>query len=239
MLAQFRRSFLSADVFVRRAYSAINAVSPEEFLSRRNPEVKAVIEEIIPLAALLKRMDTPSRRVRCRYFGGGSSGFDAEIHVSGPEVDGGFLRPTYYLEVTTAEHPREYLRRESLRRTGSVYGGPGIRRTGSAARGTADVESFPVAVYGTVACALMAQWVTERIREKASRTYPAPCMLVINAVPEKPLNIREWANVADAAADELASTDFVSCWIAEWGTNNVIFSKPTVRIEDLSRANDA
>lgn len=209
-------------MFVQRAYKALDALTSEEYYRRPNAEMKALIEEVLPIATFLKHMETAGRTVRCRYAGGSASPFDAQITIAGREVERGFLEPMYHLEVTTAENPKEHLRRESLWRHGSVYGGPGIWRVGSKAKSNKDVKSVAVAVYGTAAAQLMAELVNKRVSEKAERQYPSPSMLVVNASPDKAITVRDWANVADAAAEALARSSFDRCYIVEWGTNTVI-----------------
>ncbi len=147
MLEQFRRSFLTTGVFVRRAFASLESLSAEEYWKRSLPGSKELIEEILPVATLIKHLEVPDRRVRCRFVGG-SENHDAEIRLSGPEVEAGFLEPFYYLEGTSAGFPKAHLRREAMARHGHVFGGPDIRRVGSRARGTDDVESRAVAVDG-------------------------------------------------------------------------------------------
>jgi hypothetical protein len=59
MLNELRRSFLTAPVFVRRAYAALEALDGAKYRSRSaKAGVKELVEEIIPLAALLKHMES-------------------------------------------------------------------------------------------------------------------------------------------------------------------------------------
>jgi hypothetical protein len=93
----------------------------------RGPGVKELVEEVMPLAALLKHLENPELKVRCKYVGGEAS-HDARLRLSGRPVDQGFFEQDYYVEVTSALSPADYLRREALTRYGSVFGGAEIKR---------------------------------------------------------------------------------------------------------------
>jgi hypothetical protein len=79
----------------------------------------------------------------------------------------------------------------------------------------------------------MIEWTRNRIRAKVSRQqpYPEPCLLVVNAHPDKMLDLRDWANVAEGATAELAGGSFAGCFIVEWGSNTVVWAlaRPTQR----------
>jgi hypothetical protein len=150
MLDRFRRSFLSVPVFVRRAYSVLEALDGDQYRMRSVAGAKERIEEIIPLAALLKHLEIPDRHVRCRFVGGDQD-HDAQIRISGPEVEHGLIEQRYFVEVTSAIAPYEYLQREALTRYGHVFGGGDIRRIGSKRRGDDQIVSRAVAVDGQAA----------------------------------------------------------------------------------------
>ena len=139
MLRQFRRSYLTASVFVRRAYNAIAALDGDEFRARRD-DVKGLVEEVMPLAVLAKHLENPELQVRCKYVGGDAN-HDARLRLSGVPVDQGFFERDYYVEVTSALSPLDYLRREALTRYGSVFVGSEIKRVRSRKRGIDEIVS--------------------------------------------------------------------------------------------------
>jgi hypothetical protein len=221
LLDQFRSSFLPVGTFVDSAYNALDTVSVEALYKRGNSETTLLLQEILPLATFLKKFERPGRRIFCRYAGGGSSPFDAEIRVEGREVELGFLEPSYYIEVTTAEYPEQYLARESLRRYGFVYGGQSTKRI-RAPDGTSDVESHAVARHAGDVAKHLTTLVHDAIVLKAAKSYPEPCLLVVDAVPDKPITLLEWANLAREMTPDLAASRFKGCWIADWVSNTAV-----------------
>jgi hypothetical protein len=140
MLRQFRRSYLTASIFVRRAYNAIAALGGDEYRARRDD--KGLVEEVMPLAALAKHLENPELQVRCKYVGGDAN-HDARLRLSGAPVDQGFFESDYYVEVTSALSPLDYLRREALTRYGSVFVGSEIERVRSRKRGIDEIVHPP------------------------------------------------------------------------------------------------
>lgn len=220
MLDRFRKSRLTALTFVRRAYAALRTLDGDQYRMRSVPGSKQLIEEVMPLAALVKHLETPERNVRCRWIGGDGD-YDAEIRFSGPEVDHGFLEESYFVEITQALSPTDFLKREALTRYGSVFGGDDIRRVGSRARRDDRIESRAVAVDGEAAIGDVINWVRERLEAKAAKNYPAPCLLTINVEPGRPLTLAEWVRVLAAASTSLDRTKFALAYLVQWSTNTV------------------
>src|SRR6266568_9195787 len=96
IIDRFSRSFLTASAYVQRAYTALERLSSQEYLLRSKQVTKQLVEEIAPLAALLKHLERPDLRVHCRVVGG-NSGFDAQIRFSGRSVEEGFHKPLYFV----------------------------------------------------------------------------------------------------------------------------------------------
>ena len=222
MLNEFRRSFLTVPVFVRRAYAALEALDGDKYRSRSaKAGVKDLVEEVIPLAALLKHLEIPARRLRCRYLGGDQA-YDAEIKISGPDVDHGFLEPHYFVELTTAISPHDYLRREALTRYGSVFGGTDISRDRSRKRGVDEIISRAQAQDGETPMHNAIAWVKERLTAKARKTYPSPCILAVNVEPDRPLHLGEWSALAREVHGSVDRDRFKLAFVVNW-YSNVVF----------------
>lgn len=221
MLNDFRRSFLTVPVFVRRAYAALEALDGDAYRWRSTKEgIKELVEEVIPLAALLKHLEIPNRHLRCRFIGG-DRGHDAEIKISGPEVNHDFWAPHYFVELTTALSPYDYLHREALIRYGSVFGGTDISRIGSKKRGDDQIVSRAQAQDGEAPMHNATAWVKERLAAKAEKTYPSPCILVVNVEPDRPLNLGEWAELAREVYSSVDRDRFKMTFVVNWFTNTV------------------
>ncbi len=220
MLNDFRRSFLTVPVFVRRAYAALEALDDNEYRSRSADGVKELIEEVMPLAALLKHLEIPGRHVRCRLVGGDRD-HDAQIRMSGPEVDRGIWEPLYFVEVTSAVFPQDYLRREALTRYGSVFLGPVISRIGSKRKGNDRIVSPAAAEDGDAPVQNAITWVRERLIAKAAKTYPSPCLLVVNVNPDRPLTLGEWSKLVKSVCGSVDRNRFEMALVVDWYSNAV------------------
>ena len=220
VLDDFRRSFLSTTAFVQRAYRAVERLDGDAFRMRSGDGTKALVEEVMPVAALMKHLETPSRRVRCRLAPENAS-HDAQLRMSGTEVEHGYFKSAYHLEVTCATAPTDFLTREALTRNGYVYGGGDIRREGSRKKGNDRVVSKATAVSGTAAVGNLVSWIADRIAAKSAKPYPQPCILVIGVSPERNFTARDWADLVDSIPADSDHLTFEFRYIVDWGTNNV------------------
>ncbi|HSS52198.1 MAG TPA: hypothetical protein VLX28_24925 [Thermoanaerobaculia bacterium] len=217
MLRQFRNSYLTAPVFVRRAYTAMAALDGDEYRAR-GAGVKELVEEAMPLAALLKHLENPELCVLCKYVGGNAN-HDARLRLSGVPVDQGFFEKDYFVEVTSALSPLDFLRREALTSYGSVFGGPEIKRVRSRKRGVNEIVSQAAAQDMDSPLLEAITWVKERLSAKAEKQYPQPCILVVNVEPDRPLGLEEWAALARGVSGNVDRTKFKMTFIVEWYRN--------------------
>jgi hypothetical protein len=202
------------------AFAAMDNLHTQEFELRRDPEVKRLVEEILPIAMFAKSLEGPERHIVVTYFGD-SQTFDGEIIVSGATVESGFLESKYYLEITSAVAPYEYLQREALARYGSVFGGPNIRRSGSSGRGDAGVSSKPVVRDVGDDLEDAKRWVRQAISSKCGRAYPQPCLLLVRVEPESNLSLTDWASLISSVRDVCLASDFKSVYVVHTSTGAV------------------
>jgi hypothetical protein len=206
--------------FARLAFASIDDLHTQEFELRRDPEVKRLVEEVLPIAIFAKSFEGPERHIVVTYVAHGNT-FDGEIIVSGTTVEHGFLESKYYLEVTSAVAPYEYLQREALARYGSVFGGSNIRRTGSTARGDAEVVSK--AVVRDVGDDLedAKRWVADAISSKSGLAYPRPCFLLVRVEPESNLSLFGWASLVASVRDVSLASGFKAVCLVHTSTGAV------------------
>jgi hypothetical protein len=216
----FSKSYLIAETFTGRAYHALESLTLEEYRMRTGDLAKPLIEEILPLAALVRKLDVPGRRARCKYYPG-SGQFDAKLRLSGDHVDHGFARPEYYVEVTTAVSNKDYLRRESLHRYGSVFGGDSIYRKGSRSKGNDEIVSEAQVQDGEEPARQARFLVEECLRLKAAKGYPTPCILLINVIPEKRLSIEDWCHLTKAVVGAGGRDTFDLVFLSDFWNNSV------------------
>ena len=199
----------------------MESLSDFEFRARRAPGTKQLIEELLPLATLLKYLESPGLTPRCRYQGPDKTP-DAEIHFSGRRVERRQVPAEVFVEITTAVSPLDHLRREALNQDGAVYGGPGIWTVGSRNKGTRRVISEAVAQYGGTHIRNAVSTLQERITQKSAHTYRSPCILLVALQPEKAIRPTEWSQIVGGAASAVVPGRFAGVYIATWDQGIVL-----------------
>jgi hypothetical protein len=214
----FSKSYLSTATFVSRAYASVDQLSTSQFLMRKGKGVKRFVEEIMPIAAFLKHFEIPGRRVRCKHFPGNQN-YDAKIHVQGSDVRLGFIEKEYFLEVTSAVSSYDFLEREALAHSGSVFGGGKIRRE----KGSRRILSDAVAEDHDASVIKASEWVVACLTDKANKqTYPQPCILLVQVEPERPLNTREWLTVIENVQGRVNRHAFTATYLVNAWRNVVL-----------------
>ena len=213
---KFSKSYLSTSTFVSRAYSTLEQFTANEFRLRKGKGCKELVEEIIPIAAFLKHFERPGRKVTCKYYPGNQN-YDAKIRVQGDELRYDYIKRSYYLEVTSAVSSYDFLEREALARYGSIFGGGDIRRVRDRRNGTDEIVSKAVAEDGDAVVIKASEWVKGRLKAKANKTYPDPCILLVQVEPERPLYLHEWLTVVENVRGSVdrkvfAATFLVNAW---------------------------
>jgi hypothetical protein len=216
MLGAFRNGFLPTAEFVERAYSAFEGLDADSIRMRRGDGTKKLIEEVLPIAAFLKYLEIPERRITCR-LAEANQDHDAMIRVSGTYVEHGYFQASYYVEVTTAPSPWDHLEREAVTTNGFVFGGGKIRRDPT----TGQLVSEAVAVNGTDAVTNLAASTAARIEDKCLNTYQQPCILILAVHPERPFEITEWAELASGVSQAGNRDRFAARYAVDWSTNMV------------------
>ena len=222
-LNQFRKSHLTAPVFWARALKAADGLPESDVnCSPWRPDVKALLEEVLPVAFLARALDIPERRVRCRYLAEDEDPCDASIRLDGRSVARGFGGPPHYwVEVTSAQFPREDLRREALGLDGAVFGDPNIRSTCSRHRGNRRVISEAVTRDGTAPVDDVCRWVREAVDRKATKTYPEPCLLIVRVLPERNFSLGEWGKVLREVPSQAVCDAFEAVYLVHQYTGEV------------------
>lgn len=219
MLEQFRRSFLSSSIFVNRAHVAVGRLTGDTYWTRKG-EAKELIEEVLPIAALLKHLCIPGREVKCRlaqpYLN-----HDAELRFAGRDVTRGSHEARYFVEVTSAASKVNHLYRESLATHGYVFGGQKITSTGSKRLGNRSVKSEACAIDHAEMVLDVIRWIRECITAKSTKSYPSPCFLIINLETDRPFDISEWATVIESIADCPDRTKFKRVYLVRWLDSSV------------------
>ena len=206
-LEKFLGGFIDSFEFAKLAYQEAASLTNEEYF-KLSGSAKQLIEEILPIALLAQHLRTPELHVDIRWFND-SEARDGKIRLQGKPVDIGFYQAEYFVEVTTAVSPKDYLQREALYEDGIVYGGDTIHRHGK--RGS-PIISEPEVLEGKATVIRATNWIIDCVRAKASKTYPNPCILIVNVKPEKSLSILDWAYIFETIQTDVIESDFESIY---------------------------
>ena len=110
--------------FCRIAYDLFEYVKEHDQdgyeLSKRPRNIKELIEEILPISVYVRAKYRLGNYIQVCWTSR-TACFDAEIKV---------IEESYFLEVTCAVHPKEYLVRELLNKQGYCYAADGVKKIG-------------------------------------------------------------------------------------------------------------
>lgn len=186
--------------------------------------MKALLEEVLPLAFFVRFLDIPERRTRCRYLGRDNDSYDAHLRLSGKQIDFGFWKPEYFVEVSSAQFPKEHLRREAMKLYGLVFSDPDIYPTGTRRCGNRQVISHAVARNGEALVEDVTHWVRKAVHNKLSKDYPSPSILLVRVVPDRPLFLSEWSQVIRAVPRQQEQNTFEMIFLVDPSTGVVFLA---------------
>lgn len=89
-------------------------------------------------------------------------------------------------------------------------------------KGTDEIVSKAVAEDGDAVVSKASDWVKERLKAKANKTYPEPCILLVQVEPERPLNIHEWSAVAGNVRGSVNREVFTATYLVNAWRNVVL-----------------
>ena len=138
-------------------------------LRERRGDVKPLLEEVLPIARYVLAHYGHGQYMTIRWVRG-SQPFDAKVETHGGRVDHGMWPAQGTLEVTTAQHPNEYLMLERLNSEGGAFGLDGLKRVKGPA-GAKSVESVPT-VHSHTGSSSRGSYLTVRL-EALIQTHPS------------------------------------------------------------------
>lgn len=227
------KNYLTVPVFVKRAYSELEALSNDDYHLRKDADTRRLVDEILPLAAFLKHFERPGRYVKCRFFSGYQN-YDAKIKLKERCVGKkGFIEDSFFVEVTSAVSPQDYLIREALVRYGGIVG-CSVRRIGSKKKGNDLIEGQGASDIDSPAKnAVERTNIALKKKYDKKELYPSPCILVVQVEPERPLSLGEWWAVAKGVQSTVDRDKFQATYIVNWYTNTVFKVKGGVRVKPI------
>ncbi len=178
------------------------SLSREEVLLRHERNTKLLIEEIEPLAFVARSLQSSGYRVEIR-FTGDRERYDGELLLSKDEGSRGAAKHCFHVEVVRAQFGGDHLIREAshrMRQDGirHVQVDPSIRRASSGIAGIPAVECGGEAFHNGFVIQDLIASIGRSIESKTSKSYPAPCLLVVDAHPffsDLLLSSEDWQEV--------------------------------------------
>lgn len=184
---------LSSKEFIEKAsHSLLYEINSEGGISRlrlREGKCKKLIEEVLPISAFLRCFERPGLNLYCEYFSGNQN-YDAKIYCGGLLVEKQSLKGEYFLEVSIACHPKDYLKRECLEKGLPSFGGDDIERLKNGTIKSSPEVSDPDKLIET-----HFDFIKSRIEGKNKIQYPSNTYLILPLFPDTLITHDEWIEI--------------------------------------------
>lgn len=153
--------------FCRIAYDLFEYVKEHDQdgyeLRKRPRNIKELIEEILPISVYVRTKYRLGNYIQVCWTSR-TACFDAEIKV---------MEESYFLEVTCAVHPKEYLVRELLNKQGYCYAADGVKKIGR------DITTECISYDNSSFIEHFVDLIALRIHKKMGKNYPQNTILII------------------------------------------------------------
>jgi hypothetical protein len=216
-LKKFSAKFTDSFEFFKSVYQEASSLTSDERLELQRP-AKQLLEEILPIALLSQHLRTLDLQIDVLWCGD-SQEYDGKLKLEGKPVNRGLYERQYFVEVTTATSPIRYLQREALLKNRFVNGGDDIHRLGQ--RGSPIVSNGQVQNVEAPSRQVI-EWIVKCLESKADKTYPTPCILVINVDALEYLSVLDWADVFRAINPKAIESNFTAIFAIDTYHNSVI-----------------
>jgi hypothetical protein len=185
--------------YCRRVYELFDQISQQpngksRLRLRQSTIDKRLVEELLPLARYIQARYQEGRRIKVRWLSG-SQRSDAVLWSSGSLVRHGMIPRRVFVEITTAVHQNDYLRRQLLDQGGGSFGVKGVRREGKA------IVSKPYVFSRSENTKDLAEQMVARLSAKAKKTYPPATVLIVNCIPNCLVFEDEWKDAVAQIED--------------------------------------
>jgi len=201
--------------FARIAFRLFDTVyeRPDEgkTLRARKGDVKQLLKEVLPIARYVLSHYGHGQYMTIRWVRGNQP-FDAKVETCGANVDHGAWPAQGTLEVTTAQHPNQYLMRERLNSDGGAFGLDGLKRVKDPS-GVKSVESEPTVNSNLETITAMADLIFGAIKAKASAYYPPDTTLILNVELNGLYLSREWLQLVQHVREGCPPHNFVEIFL--------------------------
>ena len=203
--------------FCSEAYRLFDQLSAESDAATRlrlRPHgfERKLLTEILPLAHYLKNAYSMGRRIEICWHSG-SQAFDAEFRQSGEFVKQHEMPTEGFVEVTTAQHPDEYLARERLETEGFLFSVHDLKATATKHSPSRKIISEPVVFSNGSFIDDMADFILNEIARKAVKGYPPGFILIVQCSLNHFYLPNEWLALVGKVKQALPEGDFGEIWM--------------------------
>ncbi len=191
-LTDFEKRLSSKEFVEKASYALLREIDSEGGISRlrrRTGKFKKLIEEVLPISFFIRCFERPGLDLYCEYLSGNQS-YDAKIYCEGLLVEKQSLKSEFFLEVSIACHPKDYLKRECLERGLPSFGGNDIERLKN---GT--IKSSPEVSDSDELMEKHFEFIKSRIDGKNKIQYPPDTYLIIPLFPDTLIMRNEWLEI--------------------------------------------
>jgi hypothetical protein len=157
---------------------------------------------LLPICAYVQASYRPGRYISIQWINGGQT-YDAKIEQRGAYVSQNFYPDEAYVEVTTAVHAKDYLRRELLDIEGSAFGLEGLCR-----RLDRSIESVPVVYSNMEFVDSFTQIILDQVAKKEANRYPQHTALIVHCILNFPYLPDEWSELMERVKHALPASQF-------------------------------
>lgn len=155
-------------------------------LNKRPRNIKVLIEEILPISVYTKAKYKLGNSFEV-CWASRTQPIDAEIQISNNSLNRDLREKSYYLEVTCAVHPKEYLVRELLNAQGYSYAPDGIEKIGK------NLISECISYENYRFIDHFVEIINLGIKKKANKDYPENTILIVCCELDVLYTSREWS----------------------------------------------
>lgn len=170
--------------------------------SRDTELARKLMDELLPICRYVQAFYRSGRYISVKWIHGSQS-YDAELHQQGGLIEAGHYSSTAYLEVTCAMHENEHRARSILANDGVVYAPEGI----SVKKGK-PWKSEPVVFSNEEHVSNFAPIILDRIKKKASISYPEETSLVVQCSLNSLYMPNEWRCLVESIESQLSPLPF-------------------------------
>ena len=173
---------------------------------------KKLVEEILPIAVFIGSFERVGLNVECQYFSGDQS-YDARLYCDGLLVEKKSVLNEYYIEVSLACHPKDYLKRQATEQGVPVFGGNQIEKVNGIISSLPSVRTIDSIISEHF------DFINQRIAKKASGSYPDNTYLIVPLFPDTLILWNEWTSIIGKFSSCITAMPFSGIFIYDTVSN--------------------